>query len=78
MCLAMPAQVVSLLANEQAVVNLGGIEKQISLTLLDKAINIGDYVIVHVGFALTRLDEIEAQKTLQLFAQMQQVEEDAK
>ena len=78
MCLAIPAQIVTLLENEQAIVNLGGIEKQISLALLDKAIRVGDYVIVHVGYALTHLDEAEANKTLQLFAQMQPAEEDTK
>lgn len=78
MCLAMPAQVVTLLEEEQAIVSLGGIEKQISLTLLDKEINIGDFVIVHVGYALTRLDEAEAKKTLALFMQMQQTEENTK
>lgn len=71
MCLAIPAQVTKLLENERAIVNVGGITKEISIALLD-TISIGDYVIIHVGYALTRLDEIEAQKTLQLFAQMQE------
>ena len=69
MCLAMPAQVTQLLGNERAIINLGGVTKEISISLLDQ-IAIGDYVIIHVGYALTRLDENEAQKTLQLFAEM--------
>lgn len=69
MCLAMPAQITQLLENERAIVNLGGVTKEISISLLDQ-IAIGDYVIIHVGYALTRLDEIEAKKTLALFAQM--------
>ena len=69
MCLALPAQIIELLEDERAIVNLGGITKDISIALLDE-IAVGDYVIIHVGYALTRLDEVEAQKTLSLFAEM--------
>jgi hydrogenase expression/formation protein HypC len=71
MCLALPAQVTQLLDGERAIVNLGGVRKEISISLLDK-VSEGDYVIIHVGYALTRLDEEEAQKTLRLFADMLQ------
>lgn len=70
MCLAMPVQIVQLLADEQAVVNLGGVEKTISTALLDE-VQVGDYVVIHVGFALTKLDEQEAAKTLQLFHELE-------
>ncbi len=73
MCLAVPAQIIKVLEDERAVVSLGGIEKEISIALLDRA-SAGDYVILHVGYALTRLDEDEAQKTLALFAEMMQGE----
>lgn len=69
MCLALPAQITQLLDNERAVVNLGGVTKEISISLLSQ-IAVGDYVIIHVGYALTRLDEKEAQKTLGFFAEM--------
>ncbi|KTD68670.1 MULTISPECIES: HypC/HybG/HupF family hydrogenase formation chaperone [Legionella] len=69
MCLAIPAQITQILDDARAIVNLGGITKEISIALLEK-IAVGDYVIIHVGYALTRLDEDEAQKTLELFAQM--------
>lgn len=69
MCLAIPAKITQLLNEQRAIVDLGGVKKEISLVLVDE-IAIGDYVIVHVGFALTRLDEQEAQKTLNIFAQM--------
>ncbi len=71
MCLAMPAQITQILDNARAIINLGGITKEISLALLDEVAE-GDYVIIHVGYALTRLDEQEAKKTLSLFAQMLQ------
>ena len=69
MCLALPARVIEKLENDQAIVELGGVKKEISLALLD-AVEVGDYVIVHVGFALTRLDPEEAARTLALFAEM--------
>lgn len=69
MCLALPAQITQILDNDRAIINLGGITKEISTALLDEIVE-GDYVIIHVGYALTRLDEQEAQKTLNLFAQM--------
>lgn len=69
MCLALPARVIEKLENDQAIVELGGVRKEISLALID-AVEVGDYVIVHVGFALTRLDPEEAARTLALFAEM--------
>ncbi|MEW6678323.1 MAG: HypC/HybG/HupF family hydrogenase formation chaperone [Pseudomonadota bacterium] len=68
MCLAIPARVIDLLPNDQAIVDLGGVKKEISLALLEN-VAVGDYVIVHVGYALTRLDPEEAEKTLALMAE---------
>ena len=50
-------------------VNFGGVIKETSLAYVPEA-KVGDYVIVHVGFALNRLDPEEAEKTLRLFAQI--------
>ncbi len=69
MCLAIPARVAELLDNDGAVVELGGVRKEISLALVD-GVAAGDYVIVHVGYALNRLEPEEAEKTLQLFAEL--------
>ena len=68
MCLAIPARVVALPGADEAVVDLAGVRKRISLALVD-GIAIGDYVIVHVGYALTRLDPDEAQRTLDAFVE---------
>ena len=73
MCLAIPAQVVELRPDDQAVVDLAGVRKEISLALVE-GVNVGDYVIVHVGFALNKLDPEEATKTLALFAELGQGE----
>lgn len=68
MCLAMPTRVIAI-DNDLATVELDGVQKQISLALIDD-VAVGDYVIVHVGFALQKLDEEEAKKTLAVFAEM--------
>jgi len=67
MCLAIPVRVVELLGEAAAVVDLDGIRKEISVALLD-GVSVGDYVIMHVGYALARLDPDEAERTLALFA----------
>lgn len=69
MCLAMPARVVELLPDDNALVDLGGVRKEISLSLVDD-VSVGDYVILHVGYALQKLDIEEAMKTLALFAEL--------
>ena len=66
MCLAIPAKVIQRLENDHALVEVGGVRNQISLMLVDN-VAVGDYVIVHVGFAIARLDAEEAEKTLALF-----------
>jgi hydrogenase expression/formation protein HypC len=67
MCLAIPARVVALPEPDTALIDVGGVRKRISLALVDGVAE-GDYVIVHVGYALTRLDPDEAERTLALFA----------
>ena len=69
MCLAIPVRVVELIGEDAALVDLDGIRKQISLALVD-GVQPGDYVILHVGYALSRLDPVEAERTLALFAQV--------
>jgi hydrogenase expression/formation protein HypC len=69
MCLALPVRVVELRGAASAIVDLGGIRKEISLALVD-GVQVGDYVILHVGHALARLDPDEAARTLALFAEL--------
>ena len=67
MCLAIPARVVELLPGDAARIDLSGVRKDISLALVD-GVAVGDYVIVHVGYALAKLDAAEAARTLEAFA----------
>ena len=70
MCLAIPALVVRRLEAEEALIDAGGIEKRVSLALVPEAA-VGDYVVVHAGYAISRLDPEEARLTLAMFAEMQ-------
>jgi hydrogenase expression/formation protein HypC len=70
MCLALPVKIVEVGAGETAIVDLGGVKKEISIALVAD-VQPGDYVILHVGYALSKLDPEEAAKTLALFAEME-------
>ncbi len=69
MCLALPAQIVEMRDGDEALVNLGGVRKAVSIALVPEA-QLGDYVIVHVGHAIGLLDPEEARKTLAMFAEL--------
>jgi len=70
MCLALPSRVVELRPGELALVDLGGVRKEISVALVPEAAP-GDYVIVHVGHAIGVVDADEAARTLALFAELE-------
>ena len=74
MCLAIPARVIERRADDNALVDLGGIRKEISLALVPGA-PVGDYVIVHVGYAIGRIDPQEAERTLAMFAELEHLQE---
>ena len=69
MCLAIPAEVTKLLPDEMAVVSIDGVSKEISVALIEN-LAVGDYVIIHVGYALTKIDPEEAQRTLELLREL--------
>jgi hydrogenase expression/formation protein HypC len=74
MCLAIPGQVLEFVdePNRLARVEVGGVQRNVNVGLLDGADTpgVGDWVLIHVGFALSKVDEHEAQATLQLLEQM--------
>jgi hydrogenase expression/formation protein HypC len=68
MCLAIPARVEAIEPGDMAIVAIENVRKRISTALLEE-VSTGDYVLVHVGYALHRLSEEEAQRTLALMAE---------
>ncbi|MBN8707198.1 MAG: HypC/HybG/HupF family hydrogenase formation chaperone [Bacteroidetes bacterium] len=73
MCLAIPGKIISIDSNDpelmMAKVSFGGVIKQICVSWVPDA-QIGDYVLAHVGFAISKIDEEEANKTLELLKSM--------
>jgi hydrogenase expression/formation protein HypC len=77
MCLAIPAKVVELSEGEMATVALEGVKKRISVALVDGVVP-GDYVLVHVGYALHKVSPEEAARTLALMAEAGVLQEELK
>lgn len=71
MCLAIPGRIVEIVdeAGGIAKVEVGGVRRNVNVALLD-AVRVGDYVLIHVGFALSKVDEHEATKTLRLLEEL--------
>jgi len=76
MCLAIPAIVIELDEPNLAVIEIGGVRKQVSLMLVDD-VAVGDYVLVHAGFAIEKVDEDEANKTMDLLQELARLEQEA-
>ncbi|RLI64088.1 MAG: HypC/HybG/HupF family hydrogenase formation chaperone [Candidatus Asgardarchaeum californiense] len=73
MCLAVPGKVVEI-KGDKAIVDFGGIKREVIVSLLEN-VQIGEYVIVHAGFAIERLNEEEAKETLRLLDEMTRLSE---
>ncbi|WP_220498434.1 HypC/HybG/HupF family hydrogenase formation chaperone [Rhodopirellula sp. JC639] len=74
MCLAVPGKVESIFEADEmtmGTVNFGGVVKEVCLALLPE-IQVGDYAVVHAGFAISRVDETSAEETLRTFQALQQ------
>jgi hydrogenase expression/formation protein HypC len=74
MCLAVPVRVVSIEGNE-AEVEIGGVRRRVSIILTPEA-NVGDYVLLHTGYAINVINEAEAQETLKILEEMASLNDD--
>jgi hydrogenase expression/formation protein HypC len=78
MCLAIPGKITSISGEDELMrtgkIDFGGIQKEVSLAYVPEA-KVGDYVIVHVGFAISRIDEEEAAKIFEYLRQMEELSE---
>jgi hydrogenase expression/formation protein HypC len=75
MCQAVPAQILELRDDNMALVDISGAQREISLMVLDGDAAVGDYVLIHVGYAIEKIDEDEAERTLELFAEISLLDE---
>ena len=72
MCLAVPAEVIEILDSDLGTVEVGGAKTRVNLSLVD-GVSVGDFVLVHAGFAIEKVDETEARRTMELFEQLEQM-----
>lgn len=78
MCLGIPARIESIRDDTgltMGVVDFGGVRRDVCLQYVADEVAVGDYVIVHVGFAITRVDEAEARRTFEVLKEMSQLDE---
>ncbi|MCL1838034.1 MAG: HypC/HybG/HupF family hydrogenase formation chaperone [Propionibacteriaceae bacterium] len=74
MCLGIPGEIVALVGNDLATVSVNGVERDVNVGLLgDEPVSIGDWVLVHVGFALSKIDKDEAEATLDQIKKLGQI-----
>lgn len=69
MCLSVPAKIANILPDDMAIVSIDGVSLEISIAFVDE-LNVGDYVLVHVGHALAKIDPTEARRTLELLQEL--------
>ncbi|HKP86076.1 MAG TPA: HypC/HybG/HupF family hydrogenase formation chaperone [Blastocatellia bacterium] len=77
MCLAIPGKIVEIVDTENSIakVDVGGVRRNVNIGMLDDA-TVGDYVLIHVGFAMSKVDEKEAEETLRLLQDLGSYEEE--
>ncbi|HEY7912136.1 MAG TPA: HypC/HybG/HupF family hydrogenase formation chaperone [Blastocatellia bacterium] len=77
MCLAIPGKIVEIVDQENhiAKVVVGGVKRNVNIGMLDDA-GVGDYVLIHVGFAMSKIDEKEAEETLRLLHELGSYEDE--
>jgi hydrogenase expression/formation protein HypC len=68
MCLGVPVRIIEIISDSRAIGEIGGIRREVETSFVD--VRVGDYVILHAGFAIQKLDQAEAEETLQLFKRM--------
>jgi hydrogenase expression/formation protein HypC len=75
MCLAIPGKIVEIVdvENQIAKVEVGGVRRNVNIGMLDDT-RVGEYVLIHVGFAMSKIDEREAQETLRLLQELGEFE----
>ena len=78
MCLGIPGRIIELREVDglpMGVVDFGGVRREVCLSYVADEVNIGDYAIVHVGFAIAKVDEAEAKRTFEVLREMSQLDE---
>ena len=78
MCLGIPGRIIEIHTDRglpMGVVDFGGVRREACLAYVADEVQVGDYAIIHVGFAISKVDEVEAQRTFEALRQMSQLDE---
>jgi len=70
MCLSIPSKIEKIDENNMATVDTMGVKRDISLDLMNDDVQIGDYILIHVGFAMNKIDKVEAEQSLKVYEEM--------
>jgi len=70
MCLSIPSKIVEIDEDNMATVDTMGIKRMVSLDLMLDEVGLGDYILIHVGFAMSKIDDAEALQSLELYREM--------
>jgi len=70
MCLSIPSEVLEIDKNNVATVDTMGIKRKVSLDLISEKVNVGDYILIHVGFAMGKIDKKDALESIKLYKKM--------
>ena len=70
MCLSIPSKIVEILPDNYAIVDTMGVKRKVSLDLMNEPVDIGDYVLIHVGYAMTKMNEKEAVESIKIYEEI--------
>ncbi len=70
MCLSIPSKVTKIDENNMATVEAFGVKREVTLDLISEEVNVGDYILIHVGYAMSKIDEKSALESLKVYEQM--------
>ncbi|WP_029520207.1 HypC/HybG/HupF family hydrogenase formation chaperone [Persephonella sp. IF05-L8] len=70
MCLSIPSKIVEILPDNYAIVDTMGVKRKVSLDLMPEPVEIGDYVLIHVGYAMTKMSEEDALESLKVYEEI--------
>ncbi len=73
MCLSIPSKVTKIDENNMATVEAFGVKREVTLDLIEEDVNVGDYILIHVGYAMSKIDEKSALESLKVYEQMLEV-----
>ena len=77
MCLSIPSKIVEILPDNYAIVDTMGVKRKVSLDLMSEPVDVGDYVLIHVGYAMTKMREEDALESLKVYEEiLQHLEEE--